>query len=244
VKTNTAMVVSALSALVLPALPSHAELLTWTLDGVTLQVTSEGGIPTSNGGSFTEAGSLVYDAQTHIVQDWNITGDGRAFGLDLAKNGVCDNPPEPCQVAQWSAGSIPGSDHFLFSRVGTPAGSYDLEFSVPRLTDSGGIKTLIAGSFTEGGIAEFTSQLTAGRLVAVPEPSLTAAYLALGVVALCVVGARRRLSSSTGSLVRRRVTCLAKSASSERFDNSNLRDQEIRGARTLSALVRDPAISP
>src|SRR5262249_9459141 len=136
------------------------------------------------GETFTASGSFLYDATTHSVQDWHITADPpvyKLFGRDLrfANDETC-LIISGCNYATWSPAQVTfTADSFTFSHSdGSPAKTWDLELDVftPLDPDAGGVVPLIygRGGASQGGLEEFSSIVTGGRLTGtvVPEPAI------------------------------------------------------------------------
>jgi hypothetical protein len=202
--TRTAVLVS-ITTLLAFAVSAHAKPVQWTLQDVTLvdttTFTSFDGesYPTGfYGMSFTASGSFVYDATTHVVQDWDITvrSSPGLSGLPLVNDDRFCQILQGCNLASWSAAQFTSEfagpftgDSFTFSHNGgSPASTFRLELDVFKLPDSGMVAPfpypLIYGhgGALAFGLGEFESTVTGGSLsgAVVPEPAI-ALGIALGM---------------------------------------------------------------
>jgi hypothetical protein len=133
------------------SVPCHAALLTWTLHDVTLQEADNSVDP---GHRFSASGSFVYDAQTRLVTNWNILVDSES--TRFAPDVPC-SLPGCTNTAERFPGPDPGTDEFLFEHLDASAGgSPDFTLITPLLTDSGGTKPVIGGSYARGGGALYS----------------------------------------------------------------------------------------
>ena len=75
------------------SVPSQAVVLTWTLQDLVLREFKPVGTPDT---FFTATGSFAYDAQTHLVTDWDITlvDPNTSVVIELG-------PDVPCERGPW-----------------------------------------------------------------------------------------------------------------------------------------------
>src|SRR4249919_2657428 len=125
---------------------AHANLVKWSLDGVKWNNYLWSGEIGDNPGEFVEAGTatgwFLYDAQTHVLSDWQI---------DAGFPGPFRKPPDPsclywygveCNFGSHSPGPTSGTDAFDFGWFVTPATSANLRLVTRPLTDQGGTVSL------------------------------------------------------------------------------------------------------
>jgi hypothetical protein len=124
---------------------AHANLVKWSLDGVKWNNYQWFG-DLDQPGEFVEArtatGWFLYDAQTHVLSDWQI---------DAGSPGPFRRPPDPsclyfygveCNFGSHGLGPTSGTDAFDFGWFVTPATSADLRLVTRALTDQGGTVSL------------------------------------------------------------------------------------------------------
>jgi hypothetical protein len=188
------------------ASPALADLITWTLTGVTLD----------DGGSAT--GSFVYNTESGTITNWNITAQYGTASLP-GQNGFLETVTNPFNFTSANSGAVidftVGGVFFETPDL-TPAPYYALYFhldpatmlgtpgTVPIISASGvyppGINSVYAiatyGSGypgTPGSYLVFFDDITGGSLVGTPLPP-SALLLGSGLLGLGALGWRRKNS--------------------------------------------------